>query len=455
MAQLFHGDCLEEMKQLDDDSVDLIFCDLPYGQTSCKWDCKIDLEKFWVDIMRVKKLHTPIFFTTTTKFGVELIQSAPKKCYFRYDLVWVKSAPAGFLSAKKMPMRKHEMIYVFYEKLPFYDLSSHKHKFIQSGDKEPEQVIKGNKKKDELCYGIQGDHIKERKNGEPRYDPPLPVSVVKEPETEVEVNEKYTYKQDKEKDLYGTDIRKEVRTGKDVGKSSIYDPPLPVSVVKEDMYIYGKEGEAKEDVYNHDERLKNGKLYHHPRKLQKGSDPIYDPPLPVSVVKEPEPEPECSIVKRTDKGCDALYGKETGKIFIYDKDGKLRNSEPRYDPPLPVSVVKEETEDYQTCDKPERKTMYGNMKIFEPKRRSEPRYDPPLPTSMLEVKSTRGKHSTEKPVALMEWVLKYYSKEGDVVLDPTMGSGSTGVACRNMNRDFIGIEMDDEIYEVACNRVYN
>ena len=84
MAQLFHGDCLEEMKQLDDDSVDLIFCDLPYGQTSCKWDCKIDLEKFWVDIMRVKKLHTPIFFTTTTKFGVELIQSAPKKCYFRY-----------------------------------------------------------------------------------------------------------------------------------------------------------------------------------------------------------------------------------------------------------------------------------------------------------------------------------------------------------------------------------
>ena len=56
-------------------------------------------------------------------------------------------------------------------------------------------------------------------------------------------------------------------------------------------------------------------------------------------------------------------------------------------------------------------------------------------------------------IALMEWLLKYYSKEGDVVLDPTMGSGSTGVACKNMNRNFIGIEKDPEIYEVAVNRI--
>ena len=133
--EIFNGNCLEKMKDLKDDSIDLIFCDLPYGQTSCKWDCKIDLELFWKQIMRIKKLNTPIFFTTTTKFGVELITSAPKKCFFRYDIVWVKSAPAGFLSAKKMPMRKHEMIYVFYEKLPFYDLSSHKHKFIKDQSK--------------------------------------------------------------------------------------------------------------------------------------------------------------------------------------------------------------------------------------------------------------------------------------------------------------------------------
>ena len=53
----------------------------------------------------------------------------------------------------------------------------------------------------------------------------------------------------------------------------------------------------------------------------------------------------------------------------------------------------------------------------------------------------------------MRWILKYYSKEGDVVLDPTMGSCSMGVACKEMNREFIGIEMDEEIYKTACERL--
>ena len=129
MSILLNGDCLELLKDTEDESVDLIFCDLPYGQTSCDWDSIIDIDKLWIEFMRVKKLHTPIIMTTTTKFGISLINSAPKKCPFRYDLVWCKSSSAGFLLAKKMPMRRHEMLYVFYEKLPLYDVSSHKHKF--------------------------------------------------------------------------------------------------------------------------------------------------------------------------------------------------------------------------------------------------------------------------------------------------------------------------------------
>jgi len=140
-------------------------------------------------------------------------------------------------------------------------------------------------------------------------------------------------------------------------------------------------------------------------------------------------------------------GKE-GRIKI-SKDKK--DHEAKYDPPLPVSVVKEDV--YNS------KERFKNGKLKKAPRHlqkgDDPIYDPPLPNSMLEIKSTRGKHSTEKPVALMEWVLKYYSKEGDVVFDPTMGSGSTGVACKNMNRNFIGIEKDNEIYEVACNRIYD
>jgi DNA modification methylase len=146
---------------------------------------------------------------------------------------------------------------------------------------------------------------------------------------------------------------------------------------------------------------------------------------------------------------NTLYGDEVEVPDYVNKRNK-KTGMSAYEPPLPVSVVKE---DYETCNKPKRKMIYGNMEVFEPKRRGEPRYDPPLPTTMLEIKSTKGKHSTQKPVELMEWLLKYFSKEGDTVLDPTMGSGSTGVACKNMNRNFIGIELDPEIYEVAVNRI--
>ena len=331
MSILYNGDCLEEMKQIEDKSIDLIFVDLPYGQTSCKWDVKIDLTKMWEQYMRIKKLNTPIFFTTTTKFGVDIINSAPKKCPFRYDIVWCKSAPAGFLSAKKMPMRKHEMVYVFYEKLPFYDLSSHKHKFL----KPPQEKIIKDTKMGTNTYGTEKRNKPiMRQSSEAQYSPPLPVSVVKE--------------QKMNSELYGE---------------------LPTT----DSYA-DSIGIKKADKH---------KVH-------------YEPPLPVSVVKEPE--------HKWVKGTTDTYGKAP-------------------------------TEDSKECG--------GH----------QTRYSPPLPTTMLEIKSTRGKHSTEKPVALMEWVLKYYSKEGDVVLDNCMGSGSTAIACRNMNRNFIGIEKDPEIYEVAFNRI--
>ena len=232
---------------MDDESVDFIFCDLPYGQTSCKWDCKIDLEKFWIEIMRIKKLRTPIFMTTTTKFGVDLINNAPKKCPFRYDLVWVKSAPAGFLSAKKMPMRKHELVYVFYEKLPFYDLSSHQHKFI----KEVPTKRAGKDGVDNV--GMVKNRSKSGMETINKYDPPLPVSVVKEP-----------LRKDKHETAYGENIHhhcNQQRNGE-----SIYDPPLPVSVIKGENNTYNTEGRKK--------------------PITREPPNKYDPPLPVSVVKE-------------------------------------------------------------------------------------------------------------------------------------------------------------------------
>ena len=65
----------------------------------------------------------------------------------------------------------------------------------------------------------------------------------------------------------------------------------------------------------------------------------------------------------------------------------------------------------------------------------------------------RGLHPTQKPVALLEYLIKTYTQEGETVLDFTMGSGTTGVACKNLNRKFIGIEKDETYFKIAQDRI--
>jgi DNA modification methylase len=231
---LINDDCLNSLTNIADKSCHLVIADLPYGQTSNKWDVKIDLAKLWEQLKRIGTANCAYMFFTTTKFGIDLILS--NKDWFRYDLVWRKDKGVGFINAKKMPMRGHEMIYVFYNKLP--------------------------------TYNIEGNHTKQK------------------------------------------------RKGNDI--------------------------EAKEGCYN----------------IERVVSTVYTPRLPLSVLQF---------------------------------DG-INNMKKRY-------------------------------------------------------------HPTEKPVELLEWIIRYYSNEGDTILDPTMGSGSTGVACKNLKRNFIGIEMDKTIYDVAVSRI--
>jgi site-specific DNA-methyltransferase (adenine-specific) len=235
--QLYNGDCLTILKDISTNTIDLVICDLPYGQTNCKWDNRIDLVSLWNELKRVGKPNTAYIFFTTTRFGYELIKSNEK--WFRYDLVWSKNSTAGFLNAKKMPLRTHEMIYVFYNKLPIYNIQEH--------------------------------HI-------------------------------------------------------------------------------------------------------HKPKLTK---------------------------------------KHINNGSVYGKNDFVRVTGAQWQPKLPSSII----------DVPINKF---NKSRF---------------------------HPTEKPVELLEWIIKYYSKEGYIILDPTMGSGSTGVACKNLNRSFIGIELTKEYYDIACTRL--
>jgi DNA modification methylase len=231
MIDLRNGDCLEEMKNIPDKSIDMILCDLPYGTTKNKWDSIIPLNKLWEQYERVIKDNGAIVLFSQMPFTAELVYSNLK--LFKYEWIWQKENGTGFLNAKKMPMKIHENILVFYKKTPTYNPQ------MRTGFKS------------------------------------------------------YKCKQGRHSTNYGA-------------------------------YEQGHITES------------NGERY---------------------------------------------------------------------------------------------------------------------PIDVIEFKKDSGLHPTQKPVALLEYLIKTYTNDGETVLDNCMGSGSTGVACINTNRNFIGIELDTNYYNIAKNRI--
>ena len=231
---ILKGNCITLLKDLKEDSIDMILVDLPYGTTSCKWDSIIPLELLWKEYNRVCKEEAAMVFTSAQPFTTTLAQSNLNN--LRYSLVWEKPNGTNPFQASIMPMKKHEDILVFYRKLPTYN---------------PQMV--------------------------------------------------------------------------------------------------------------------SGKAY---------------------------------------KWNSTRSGGEAGSI-TQSKETPIDNKGTRY------------------------------------------------PSSVLHFKQERGLHPTQKPVPLMEWLIRTYTNEGDVVLDNTMGSGTTGVACKNTNRKFIGMEQDADYYNTSKKRLDN
>lgn len=115
---VINGDCLEVMKEIDAESVDMIFADLPYGTTQNKWDVIIPPDKLWEQYERIIKPHGVILLFGQDKFTATMMLSNPK--LHRYNIIWDKVLKSGFLNAKKMPLREHEDIMVFYKSPPVY-----------------------------------------------------------------------------------------------------------------------------------------------------------------------------------------------------------------------------------------------------------------------------------------------------------------------------------------------
>lgn len=113
------GDCLELMKEIPDGSIDMILCDLPYGTTRNKWDSVIPFDSLWEQYNRVIKDNGAIVLFAQAPFDKILASSNLK--IFRYEWIWEKTKATGHLNAKKMPMKAHENILVFYKNVPTYN----------------------------------------------------------------------------------------------------------------------------------------------------------------------------------------------------------------------------------------------------------------------------------------------------------------------------------------------
>lgn len=109
--ELWHGDCLELMKNIPDGSVDLVLTDPPYGTTACKWDSVIPFEPMWEQLNRIIKPNGAICLFGSEPFSSALRMSNIK--HFKYDWIWEKTKASGHLNAKIMPLKAHETISVF------------------------------------------------------------------------------------------------------------------------------------------------------------------------------------------------------------------------------------------------------------------------------------------------------------------------------------------------------
>ena len=245
MIELIYGDCLEKMKDIEDDSIDAIITDPPYGTTRCKWDSVIDFDLMWEQLNRIIKPNGAIVLFGSEPFSSALRMSNIKN--YKYDWVWEKNMVSGVAQAKNKPITTHELVHIFSDGVT-----------------------------------VHASQSKRRM------------------------------------------------------------PYFPQGLIKVDKTM-------KNHKHKH---IKAGGI---------GQRPSH---------------------------------KET--------------------------YVQENTN---------------------------------YPKTILKFNCERGLHPTQKPVALMEYLIKTYTNENETVLDFTMGSGTTGVACKNLNRNFIGIEKDEKYFNIAKERI--
>lgn len=168
MIELIQGDCLVEMRKIPDKSIDMILCDLPYGTTQCKWDVVIPFDKLWAHYNRIIKPNAAIVLFGTEPFSSHLRLSNLKA--YKYDWVWDKRIAVGFLNAWRQPLRRVEMISVFYKKqCSFYP---------QIEDKKQENIRNGRSTKTDALTDSYGNYKNDKSYRTIPHNKTMPVNII-------------------------------------------------------------------------------------------------------------------------------------------------------------------------------------------------------------------------------------------------------------------------------------
>ncbi len=293
-----NGQCLELLKTIPDKSVDMFLCDLPYGETNCKWDTPIDMEEFWQEFKRVRKsVNTPCIHFCSTRFGYNLIKSWEKG--YKMDLVWKKRNKTGGLQSRLRPMRNHEMVYFFYEKSPKYNRDKYHKRIVKTPSTDKKGDAKTYNEKGKSAHGYDASASGAQV---PHFDPKLPTSV----------QEKGDWGYDKDQPPgFGT-----------IGASSFH-PPNPSSV-QEDLNKDTCYGAACGGKGFGDKKYRD--------KLDKeGQSQYFEPPNPTSVQECPD------LQKSTEKFKKKLCHAEPGSK--YKKEHYTAGS---FEPTNPGSVLEDD-----------------------------------------------------------------------------------------------------------------
>ncbi|NEZ47820.1 site-specific DNA-methyltransferase [Clostridium niameyense] len=313
---IYLGNCLEIMKKIDDKSVDMILCDLPYGTTACEWDTVIPFEPLWKEYKRIIKLDGVIVLFGDQPFTSELVCSNIN--WYSHSWIWDKNNSSNYTLAKVQPLKTTEDIIVF--KRPnnndlesFTELKNIFKKIMKQIGKSKKQII------DDLGHGL--DHC-------------------------FRVNS------------------------------------LQWGLPTEENYI------KMINLYN----LINVPSYSRLKNMYENE-----------FRNRYNPQGVIAFNKTTKRGSSAKHFGNNSKLNI------------------------------------------ENMQEFTNYPRNILKF--------IKTKDDKGLHPAQKPVALLEYLIKTYTNSRETVLDNCMGAGSTGVACININRSFIGIEKHEQFYEIAKKRI--